>query len=471
MGKAMVFCLACGLLLFGCGGAAGAYGGQVRVEKTIEQSSRGDGREFTLSYRLWTEDPLAPREPGRVLEADGRGEDLLPALKRAAVEAEKGGGPVCLLILVGEGEAPKGEDALQMQRCVQRVREQGGQSFVCGGEGWEALASAPLDGHFFLPDEEEACREAARRQAVGAYDVEVREVVDGRFTLSVGERERLKASGARVRAVGDGWVIEWTAELPRAADEPWTYGWTIEAKESFAGGNGVPVSAEGSGVFIEGRRVAQPPEALANVGVKLRMRDAEAKIFLGETVPVALSGQGLEEWMTGGGEEASLYWEDVGTVEQLGRLKPWESTTYTLRAVFTPKGSGAGAAGPPVGPVTVRGQYRVQVLPGVLRVRVSGPGITWGSRLPLKVEGGGRTYNLTALPEADPQGGPVVLEAVLGDLPYGKYTVTPLGAVGGQLLPAQECLLGVCREDDTVDVKRRFGVVKLTVGEDSAGGG
>ncbi len=467
MRKCVLFCFVWMLAVLAPGALARAYGGQVQVEREIVQSSREDGREFTLTARVWTEDPLGPREPGRVLVADGGREELAPALARLAAEAEREEGPVCLVILAGEGEAPAGEEGLKMQRSVQRVRERGGQSFVCGGDGWQVLASAPAEGHFFPLGEEEACREAARKQAEGAYEVAIREVVDGRFTLTVEERERLKEEGAKVRAVGDNWVIEWLAEMPRGREEAWAGQWTVEAKEGFLGGNGVAVSGGGSGVFLEGRLVRAMPESLANVGVKLRIRDAEARVFLGETVPTALGGQALEEWMAGWGEELDLYWEDVGTTEQLGRLKPWQSTVYTLRAVFTPKGNGAGAAGPPVGAVSAEGQYEVRVLPGVLQVRVEGDGLSRGDRLPLRVEGGGQVANLTARAEADPQGGGLVLGASLGGLPYGKYTVTPLGAVGGSLLPAQECLLGVCREDDTVDVARRFGVVKFTAGGES----
>ncbi len=446
-----------------------AYGQEVKTERVLQQTQREDGREFTLQYKVWTEDPLGLREPWAVLTADEEDGPLAPAVRRLADAAEKDGKPVCLVILA-TGEFPGGSTGLQMQRNVQRVRELGGRSFVCGKAGWEVLASVPAQGHFFAPDESEACLEAARRYAAGAYGAEIVERLDPRFTITLQERRRLEEAGARVVLTGRGWTVTWPAELPCSQEEPWEGLLTVEAKMAFPGGNGVAVSGEGSGVFAEGRQLAEFPEAKANVGVTLGLRDVAAKIFLGETVPTVLEGEPVESRMLGSKPEwfgkgatgtFSFQWEDVGTVEQLGRAKPQESTEYRLRVVFTPKGSGAGAAGAPVGQAAAEGTYSVRVLPGVLRVQVVGEGLDRNSSLAVRIEGRDVSRTLVARPEADPQGGGIVLAAVVEDLPYGKYTVTPGTAMDGKRLAAQECLLGVCREDDTVDISRRFCTAKF----------
>lgn len=466
------------LWLLALGGVfrAGAYGGPVRTERSVGQTAREDGREFTLRTQVWTENPAGLREPYEILTAEGT-ERLAARLEHLADAAERGGAPVCLVILAGDGAPPAGEDALAMLRSVQRVKELGGRAFVCGGEGWQVLASAPAEEHLFAPGREDDCAEAARRWAEGLYEAQVVERLDPRFTISLEERGRLEEAGAQVRAEGAGWVVTWTAELPRGRDEPWAGEVTVEAKAAFPGGNGVTVCGEDAGVFLEGKRVAGFPQVRANVGVKLDVRDAGAKIFLGETVPVTVGGGCVEDVMTGGGPQwfgksaagtFSFQWEGVGALEGLGKIKPQESTEYRLRVAFTPLGSGSGAAGAPVGRTTAEGCYRVTVMPGVLRVQVAGEGLDRNSTLALRVEGKDVARTVVARPEADPQGGGIMLAAVLDDLPYGKYTVTPGVMMDGRRLPAQECLLGVCREDDTVDIARRFGVVKLEAGE-SAG--
>jgi len=460
------------LLLLGGLSWAGAASVEIKTERTIVQAQRGDGREFTLCTKVWTEDPLGLREPCKVLVADEKDGELAPALERIASEARKGEASVCLVLLAGESEPPEGEKGLRMLRSVQRVRDAGGQSFVCGKEGWEAFASAPADGHFFAPGEKDSCLDAARRCAADAYDVDVVEALDPRFTIAPQERRRLKEAGAQVRLVDGNWVVTWTVELPCDQNEPWVSEWTVEAKTAFPGGNGVAVCGEDEGVFLEGRQVAELPEVKANVGVNLSLRDVDTKIFLGETVPTVLGGESIEDKMLGGGPEwfgkgitgtFSFQWEDVGTVEQLGRLIPQESTGYRLRVVFTPKGPGSGAAGPPVEQMAAEGSYTVSVMPGVLRVQVVGEGLDRNSSLALRVESKAVSRTVIARPEADPEGGGLVLAAVLDDLPFGKYTVTPGVMADGKKLRAQECLLGVCREDDTVDVARRFGVVKFQV--------
>ncbi len=416
-------------------------------------------------------------------EEPPQGQQNFPAaLALAADLAEESSLPVCLVILAAGGGAPAGEKALLCQNGVQRVRELGGKSFVGvlespEGEAkdfWQSLASAPGEEHFFFDVNPAPCLEAAGKHAAGAFAVEVREKLDPRFTISPQERDRLEEAGARVRQAGGMWQVSWPVEL--WGDRPWEGKLALEAREDFPGGNGVPAGAEGAGVYARGGQIGEFPPVKANVGVSLVLENRQAEIFLGETVPSLWEGEKIQQamvqgpapnWYGKGRTGAfSFQWETaagaaVGTSDELGKIKPRADTDFRLRAAFTPKGSGAGAAGKPVGRLEAEGTYAVSVKPGVLRVRVFGEGITRESRLVLAVSGPGQSYALTARPEADPQSGKLVLEAVLQNLPYGKYTVTPLGA-GGKGLAPQECLLGVCRENDTVDTARRFGTVRFS---------
>lgn len=535
------------LCLLGIPVRAGAYAGEIRTQRVVEQTEREDGREFTLTYKVWTEDVLGLRKPCRVLlvvehsaaaesqsekmekqlrafleelaeetpetgvaliRAGGRVEagPVLPvgesaesllaywreqppqgqanfpaALSLAAELAEESDGPVCLVTLAVGGQELEAESILRCQDAVQRVRELGGQAFVSmgqeAGEEWQSLASAPVEEHFFTGKDPEPCLQAARQYAVGAFTVEIRERLDPRFTLSWQERRRLESTGAQVTRKDENWEVIWQAELPGDRDRPWSGQLTVEAQKDFPGGNAVPISAEGSGVFAEDRQVGEWNPAGANVGVTLALQQEQAEIFLGETVPTRLQGEAIDARMTAGipanwyGKSStgvfSYQWETesgtpVGTTEQMGKSKPEKDTAWRLRVTFNPTGSGAGAAGKPVERLSAEGTYKVTVVPGVLRVRVTGDTITRHTTLPLQIEGAGRTYTCTARPEADPQTGLLTLDAQLTGLPYGRYTVTPMAPFAGKNFPSQTCLLGVCNENDTVDTARAFALVKFS---------
>lgn len=403
------------------------------------------------------------------------------ALEMAADLAEASPFPACVATLACQPGALAGAEALSCQASLQRVREAGGRSLVAllaqtgeeDGALWGALASAPLEGSFFPAASSPApCLEQAYRRAAGVWQVQVIEKLDPRFTLSPQECARLEATGARAVCQAGRWQVEWEVELPRGKDAPWQAALSIEPKRDFPGGNGVAVSLEG-GVWQEGASLVGFPPVAANVGVALQMKDVKAEIFLGEALPTRIGGGSVEARMLGmapnwygqGKTGAFSYqWETAsgmpaGSLKQLGESVPQASVSYRLRAVFTPYGSGAGAAGPAIGQVAAEGVYQVRVVPGTLRVRATGPGITQESRLALTVEGQGQRYELIALPEADPQGGGLALVAQLAGLPYGKYRVVPQDAPPGLGAKPAVCLLGVCLEDDTVDTRRSLASV------------
>lgn len=439
-------------------------GGRVDVSSVV---AAGEGKEVLKAF-------LEEQKP--------QGQQNFPAaLTLAADLAEESSLPVCLVILAAGTEPLSGEKALLCQSQVQRIRELGGRSFVGVLEDlekendafWQSLASAPGEEHCFFHADPALCLEAAGKHTAGAFQVEIRERLDPRFTLSLPEQSRLEKAGAQVQQAEGMWQVSWPVEL--YGDRPWEGDLTVEARADFPGGNGVPVGAEGAGVYTQGGQIGEFPPVKANVGASLVLENQQAEIFLGETVPSLWKGEKIHQammkgpapnWYGKGRTGAfSFQWETeagaaAGTSEELGKTKPRADTVYRLRAIFTPIGAGTGAAGKPVERLEAEGTYAVSVKPGTLRVRVFGDDITQESRLALAVSGPGQSYVLTACPEADPQSGKLVLEAELKNLPYGKYTVTPLGAAGKGFAP-QECLLGVCRENDTVDTARRFGVVRF----------
>lgn len=457
---------------------------------------------------VWGPAPASEGKDGLLAQAEGYTPQGAPqhraALEQAAGLAEGHTGALGLALLSCQPAAPAGDQALACQASLQRIREAGGRSFVgvCaspgaeGAAGWDTFASTPAEEtvSFWQEGSPAPCLEQAYRHTVGAREVEIIERLDPRFTLSAQARQELAQAGARAARKGGAWEVAWEAELPRSKGDPWEASLTLEACGDFPGGNGVPVSREGSGAWQDGGLLAAFPPARANVGVSLALGSVETEIFLGEAVPTQLEGESVEAllglippaWQGQARTGAFSYqWETeegtlVGPLGQLGKLIPQASTSYRLQVAFQPLGSGAGAAGPPVGRATAEGAYQVRVVPGTLRVRAAGPGTGRDSRLPLSIEGAGQKYTVTALPEADPQGGGLVLEAQLTGLPYGVYTVTPLpdaqgwgapddaGGIGlaqaawqaAALMPTR-CLLGVCQEDDTVDVSRRYATASI----------
>lgn len=80
------------------------------------------------------------------------------------------------------------------------------------------------------------------------------------------------------------------------------------------------------------------------------------------------------------------------------------------------------------------------------------------------LRGQGLTIYRQALPDPDPQSGRPELTVQFTGLPYGAYTVSAIGGGDGEQL----CRLGVCQEDDTVDVSRRSAVLFFAAGPVSA---
>lgn len=186
----------------------------------------------------------------------------------------------------------------------------------------------------------------------------------------------------------------------------------------------------------------------------------EETVFLGESVPLRLEGRPLaelaRELFSFGEGDLELSWTSPQgslPLEELGREKPTEDRDYLLKAALRgPDGA-------------VRHKelvYRVRVATGAVAVRAQGAQA--GESMLFCLRGQGLTIYRQALPDPDPQSGQPVLTAQFTGLPYGVYTVSALGGGDGEQL----CRLGVCQEDDTVDVSRRTALLLFAAGPDAA---
>lgn len=183
---------------------------------------------------------------------------------------------------------------------------------------------------------------------------------------------------------------------------------------------------------------------------------AEEAVFLGETVPLRHNGLPLTEACRealGGGEgELSLTWtspQGPKALEELGRQRPKTDQNYRLNACLR---------GPDGQEQRKELLYRVRVESGSVLVRVEGKNPSPAGTALFRLQGEGITLYRLARPEADPMGGPAALEALFTGLPYGVYRVA---AMEGSAADEQICRLGVCQDNDTVDLSRRHGVLRF----------
>ncbi len=278
---------------------------------------------------------------------------------------------------------------------------------------------------------------------------DVTDVLDPRFELAPGERERLISEGATVSA--DGMTVTW----PESTITGGGFHKTIKvvAREEFLGGNDVTTNAPGSQVTINGA-VKPLPEPIVNVYAKFAVDPEEEWIFLGENIPT----EGVQESMF---EERSDYWcgkEAKGefnynwtdadgktiTLEEIAKKRPETDQVYTLTVTFTPFTSGetgaAASGGNKVTAVDGSNTYTIHVVSGSVTVekKILKKDINLNQGDPIftfsltnedtgKVLYGYVRFNKEKLEnmEADADGY-VALRTTFSGLPKGTYTVEEL---------------------------------------------
>ena len=116
----------------------------------------------------------------------------------------------------------------------------------------------------------------------------ITDVIDSRFELTTGEKDRLKGSGATVIESNDGTTtVTWTNTTVNSKTGN-TPGWhetiEIKAKDDFIGGNMIPTNGSASGITIDGNTKPFPQPS---VNVKLltpSIGDKEKNYYKGDTI-------------------------------------------------------------------------------------------------------------------------------------------------------------------------------------------
>ena len=421
--------------------------------------------------------------------------DYAEALRQARELVQEEESPLYLITLTAGDWWEEGTEALTE---LQKLRGFGARSYtvsLCGSpeqeaeDFWQSMSSAPLSTHHYLcPGDPVGCFAQIRRDVAAVISVEVVERLDPRFTLTQSEQIRLHRAGAHLTSERDGaWEISWEVPLPRNKDDPWKTALTIQAKAAFPGGNDVPVDREGSGVYRAGGEIFPFSPCFANVPLALRWKDRSMDLFLGERIKTVykkqnleellLDGPGLEWFGKGKTGQFSYFWETeggapIGTLKQLGALRPEQDSAYRLRVTFRPDSPGLFSAGKSVETAEKTARLSVKVTSGTLRVRaVPGEGTELDSDSSVlflvKGDNGVEKY-CTARAEADPEGadpqhGGIFLEGELTGLPFGVYMVLPLSGTAVCAEPVQICRLGVWEQDDTVSPGRNFARAVFTL--------
>lgn len=396
--------------------------------------------------------------------------------------------PVSLVTLTAGDWLEEGDSALTE---LQVLRSLGVRSYtvsLCSDPGqeeeefWQSLSSVPLSTHHYLcGDEPENCLSQIQRDIAAVLTVEVTEQLDPRFTLSKSEQLRLSRAGAHLAEEG-AWKISWQVSLPRRESSPWEAGVTVLPRESFSGGNDVPLSREGSGLYRAGKEFLSFSPVYANVPLSLELEDYDAELFLGERVKTSYQKKSVEElllatpvpeWFGRGKTgDFSYFWEtesggSIGSLRQLNQLQPQHGINYRLRVTYRPDSPGLLGVGEPV-PVTERSAlYRIKLVSGSLRIRAktgAGVELDGSSSMKFRLEGNnGILRRCTAKLEADPESGRLFLEGEATNLPYGVYTVFPEAGEFSCAEAVQTCRLGVWERDDTVSPQRKSAKADFTL--------
>ncbi len=420
--------------------------------------------------------------------------DYAGALEQAAKLRESlgnSGRPLFLITVASGNWAGDTDKALPN---LQALRDLGAQSYtalLCQSpeeeteEFWLEMSSAPLPTHHYLcAGEAEGCLKQIRRDISSLFSVETVQRLDPRFDLDKSEQERLLGEGAHLEQAQNGaWTVSWEVDLPRREESPWQASLTVRARRAFPGGNDVPLDGEGTGVYRAGAAVADFLPVSVNVPMSFSLKNLDTEIFLGEKIKTATKDKTLEEAMLtlpemswfGKGQTGRLsyFWEteageSVGSLEQLGTLRPKKETAYRLRASYAPASPGLFSVGKPVQPVEKTALCRVRVTPGTLQIKAApeeGVKLSGDSSLLFRLEkDSGEVYYRKAVSEGDPQSGKRFLAAEFSGLPYGTYTVSPVSQNG---LTCREafltCRLGVWEKDDTVSPRRNRAQLRFTL--------
>jgi len=405
----------------------------------------------------------------------------------------------CSLITITAGEAgsekkedPSGVTAAAAS--MQVLREQGVKSHVLlMGSGksaesdWSALCSAPLENHYRECFQGQLLEEMDRlfRHIADSTTVSVVQALDTRFQLTEKEYARLSQEEVSVIEKENGeTLIAWEAELPYNSENPWKTELEFEAKKDFPGGNDVGMDGEESGIYWGEKQISKCPDMEINVPIRISLKDIEDDIFLGEKVKTTLLRQNVEEKLLGNlipnwygkGETGTISYSwkrtdgsTVGSLKQLAEIRPVRDQEFLFAVTYTPKSQGNNAVGVPVQQTYSTGNYTVHVVSGTVSLEVLTDRLSEEGGMPVfSLEKDDTTFYRTARLSSQEKEESTLFVDFAG-LPYGKYRLKQINPFYNKI--DQECWLGICSKDDTLDLGRNVCdmEIKLTATPSEAG--
>lgn len=224
----------------------------------------------------------------------------------------------------------------------------------------------------------------------GIKNSTVKDYLDPRFEPTI---EFLNSIAGKndVKATKDAsgnWCIEWINQfIPYRIGtdvniQPWSKEIKVQAKAAFIGGNDIPTNiSPTSGIYLGSRELLSFSLPRVNVPLNLKLNSKETTIFYGENIPT----NGVEENMInlkipdcflgmGATGDITYKWSKVGestsigSIVDLGNIKPKDSGQYILTVNFQPKSNGTasseGGGGSPVSTVKKSGIYTVNIVSG-----------------------------------------------------------------------------------------------------------
>lgn len=117
-----------------------------------------------------------------------------------------------------------------------------------------------------------------------SYVGTVKDIVDSRFELAKGEKERLIAEGATVETKDGITTITWPNQEIRK--DGWSVDFDIVAKKDFLGGNIVPTNDPDSGIIFDNGTLYFPRPTVNVKTLPLDLENGEKTYFLGDIIDV-----------------------------------------------------------------------------------------------------------------------------------------------------------------------------------------
>ncbi|RGC45518.1 vWA domain-containing protein [Absiella sp. AM29-15] len=117
-----------------------------------------------------------------------------------------------------------------------------------------------------------------------SYTGTITDIIDKRFELAPGEKEKLEASGATVVTKDGITTITWKNK--KINKDGWKASFDIVAKSDFVGGNVTPTNDPDSGIHFEFGDIPFPKPTVNVKTLSLNLKDDEKTYFLGDIINV-----------------------------------------------------------------------------------------------------------------------------------------------------------------------------------------